>query len=290
MGKQSRRERRKQSRKDKPKKVRIQYVDRPFEGIPFEADLVAMREILPSATMRVKLSLEHGGDEVTFVTLLPGMAAAMRRGNGDVLVAMQTVMSSGDVSLDIADRTLKALDLEPGAMLSQVEQPEPGPRLQDILDLSADVAMELHDSYDYWVDPADANNPEVSAAIAQTSEQMVPTAAVPGTDGAYWCRMQREFVRYVRPEAEDSVLDGLARLHHKRELTFDDARFVGAFRALGLLIPVFELPAGAEADELEKPMAEFSTKLDEAITSEEPLSADERRTRSGIISRQVTLR
>ena len=86
------------------------------------------------------------------------------------------------------------------------------------------------------------------------------------------------------------MLDGLARLHFKRELTFDDARFVGAFRALGLLIPVFELAPGTEAEELEGPLANFEKVLIAAITSDEPLSPEERRTRSGIISRQVTLR
>lgn len=287
MGKQSRRERR---NKDRKKKVRIQFVDRPFEGIPFESELVAMREIIPSASMKVKLTEEYGSEEVTLVTLLPGMGAALRRSDGELLVAVQTVMSSGDVSLDIADRTIKALELEPGDAIAQADQPEPGPRLQDILDLDTDVELQIHESYDYWVDPADADNPDVRAAMQQTAEQMVPTAEVPGTDGAYWCRMQREFLRWVRPEPEAAVLDGLARLHHRRELTFDDARFVGAFRAMGLLIPVFELPAGAEADELEKPLAEFSKKLDQAIADDEPLSPDERRTRSGIISRQVTLR
>lgn len=287
MAKQSRRERR---NKDRKKKVRIQFVDRPFEGIPFESDLVAMREIIPSASMKVKLADEHGGRDVTLVTLLPGMGAALRRSDGEILVAVQTVMSSGDVSLDIADRTLKALELEPGEAIAQADQPEPGPRLQDILDLDTEIEFQIHESYDYWVDPADADNPDVRVAMEQTAEQMVPTAEVPGTPGAYWCRMQREFLRWIRPESEDEVLDGLARLHHKRELTFDDARFVGAFRAMGLLIPVFELPAGAEADELERPLAEFSKKLDAAIADDEPLSPDERRTRSGIISRQVTLR
>ncbi|MDP9806279.1 hypothetical protein J2S70_000861 [Trueperella bonasi] len=290
MGKQSRRERRNQERKDRKKKARIQFVDRPFEGIPFESDLVAMREIIPSASMKVKLTDEYGGKEVTLVTLLPGMGAALRRSDGKILVAVQTVMSSGDVSLDIADRTIKALGLEPGETIAQADQPEPGPRLQDILDLEAATELVMHDSYDYWVDPSDAENPDVQAAIQQTADQMVPTAQVSGVEGAYWCRMQREFVRWVRPEPEDAVLDALARLQNSRELTFDDARFVGAFRALGLLIPVFELPAGAEADELEKPLAEFSKKLEKAIANEEPLSPEEKRARSGIISRQVTLR
>ena len=102
--------------------------------------------------------------------------------------------------------------------------------------------------------------------------------------------MSREFVRYVRPESRDAVLDGLARLRAAEECSFDESRFVGAFRAQGLLIPVWELPRGAEADELSKPMAAFSEKLAEAIASTEPLSYEEKRARAGITSRQVTLR
>lgn len=285
MGKSSRR------KKDaKSKRPRIQFVDRPFEGLPFEAELVAMREIIPAATLTVATTPEYGSREITLVTILPGMGAALRRKSGELLVAVQAVTSSGDASRDIADRLLAALELEPGESISHAELPVPGPRLQDVLDPASAGTLEIRDSYEYWLDEEDAKDPNVQMAIQQTSDQMVPTAQVTGVKGAYWCRMQREFLRWVRPEPEEKVLDGLARLHFKRELTFDDARFVGAFRALGLLIPVFELPAGTEADELEGPLAAFDEVLTSAIASDEPLSPEERRTRSGIISRQVTLR
>lgn len=285
MGKSSRR-----NKEAKPKRPRIQFVDRPFEGLPFEAELVAMREIIPAATLTVITTPEYGSREVTFVTILPGMGAALRRKNGEVLVAVQAVTSSGDASLDIADLLVKALELEPGESILHADLPEPGPRLQDVLDADSAGELTILDSFEYWVDAEDAQDPNVQAAIQQTSDQMVPTTQVEGVEGAYWCRMQREFLRWVRPESEDKVLDGLARLHFKRDLTFDDARFVGAFRALGLLIPVFELAPGTEAEELEGPLANFEKVLIAAITSDEPLSPEERRTRSGIISRQVTLR
>lgn len=285
MGKKSRR-----NKEDKPKKVRIKFVDRPFEGLPFERELVAMREIIPAATLPVKTTEEYGSEEILIVTLLPGMAAATRRTDGKLLVAAQTITSSGDVSLDLADRIIKAQKLENGETTAQADQPEPGARLQDILDLDFDTEMELHENFGFWVGEDQADDPEVKSAIEQSRDQMIPTEEVPGAKGAYWCRMQREFVRWVRPEEESKVLDGLARMHFKRELTFDDARFVGAFRALGLLIPVFELQPGTEADELTKPLADFEPKFIEAINSDEPLSPEERRTRAGIISRQVTLR
>ncbi len=285
MGKSSRR------KKDaKSKRPRIQFVDRPFEGLPFEAELVAMREIIPAATLTVSTTPEYGSREITLVTILPGMGAALRRKSGELLVAVQAVTSSGDASRDIADRLLASLELEPGESISHAELPVPGPRLQDVLDPASAGTLEIRDSYEYWLDEEDAKDPNVQMAIQQTSDQMVPTAQVAGVEGAYWCRMQREFLRWVRPEPEEKVLDGLARLHFKRELTFDDARFVGAFRALGLLIPVFELAAGTEADELEGPLAAFDEVLTAATASDEPLSPEERRTRSGIISRQVTLR
>lgn len=285
MGKASRR-----NKENKPKKVRIQFVDRPFEGLAFEPQLVAMREILPAATLPVKTVAEHGAEELQVVTLLPGMAAASRRKDGVLLVAAQTVMNSGDVSLDIADRILKGLELKPGETLQQNNQPVPGPRLQDVLDLSFESVMELHDDYAFWVDPAELDDPQMKAAVEQTRDQVLPTAEVPGVDGAFWCRMQREFVRWVRPEPEAQVLDALARMHQVRELGFEGGRFVGAFRALGLLIPVFELEAGAEADELTKPMEAFVERFSKAMAVTDALTPEERRARAGIISRQVTLR
>lgn len=285
MGKASRR-----NKENKPKKVRIQFVDRPFEGLAFEPQLVAMREILPAATLPVKTVAEHGAEELQIVTLLPGMAAASRRKDGVLLVAAQTVMNSGDVSLDIADRILKGLKLKPGETLQQNDQPVPGPRLQDVLDMSFESVMELHDDYAFWVDPAELEDPQMKAAVEQTCDQVLPTTEVPGVDGAFWCRMQREFVRWVRPEPEAQVLDALARMHQVRELGFEGGRFVGAFRALGLLIPVFELEAGAEADELTKPMEAFVERFSKAMAVTDALTPEERRARAGIISRQVTLR
>lgn len=286
MGKASRR-----NKEAKPKKARIKFNDRPFAGLAFEAELVAMREIIPAAVLPVKTTEEFGGEELQIVTLLPGMAAANRREDGKLLVAAQTVTNSGDVSLDIADRILKGLKLEPGESIVQAELPEAdGKRLQDILDSDYESTMELHENFGFWISVDRADDPEIKQAIEASRDQVIPTSQVPGIDGAFWCRMQREFLRWVRREDEAKVLDGLARLQNKRELGFEGARFVGAFRALGLMIPVFELEAGTEADELTKPLQDYLETFEAAINSEEPLTADERRARSGIISRQVTLR
>ena len=86
------------------------------------------------------------------------------------------------------------------------------------------------------------------------------------------------------------MLDGLARLHAAREdAVVDGARFVGAFRAAGLIVPVWELPDGTGAESLAEPVAAFATTLEEAIARDGALDADERRARAGLVSRQVSL-
>jgi hypothetical protein len=44
------------------------------------------------------------------------------------------------------------------------------------------------------------------------------------------------------------------------------------------------------ADALEKPTAEFSKRLDEALADDSPLTSEQRSARSALTSRQVTIR
>ena len=46
-------------------------VRRPFEGLPNERDLVAMRQLIPAATMSVQTTSEHGAADVVIATILP---------------------------------------------------------------------------------------------------------------------------------------------------------------------------------------------------------------------------
>lgn len=285
MGKKSRRE-----KVNKPKRQRIQFVERPFADIPFEAELVAMREILAAGTLKVQTNAEYGNAEVLLASMLPQMVGALRRSDGVLLVALQTVMNSGDLSRDLADRLINALELKNGETYTQTQQPEPGARLQDVLDLSVTPEFMLHDDFGFWIGADEAEKPEVKEAISQTKEQLFPTAQVEGVEGAFWTRMQREFLRLVRREDQDAVLNALARLQQNRELNFAMARFVGAFRAQGLLIPVFELDSGTQATDLAAPLAEFNKKLTAEIANSTPLTSEERRAKAGIVSRQVTLR
>jgi hypothetical protein len=102
---------------------------------------------------------------------------------------------------------------------------------------------------------------------------------------------ERTHLRWVLPEDEDAVLNGLARLAADGGLAIGpDTRYVGAFRAHGLLVPVWDLPLDREAEALEEPVASLRARLDEALTVTDPLSPEARRARAGLTSRQLTLR
>ena len=63
----------------------VRLVTRPFEGLPCEADWVALREIVPAATATVRTTAEHGARDVTVTTVLPMAWPAMHRADGAVL-------------------------------------------------------------------------------------------------------------------------------------------------------------------------------------------------------------
>lgn len=265
---------------------------RVFEGLPAEPDWVALREVVPAATATVRTSAEHGGVDVTVVTLLPRMWAAVRRDDGQVLVALQTASSSGDASRDVAAALLQALDVEAGTAIEQIDLPDAdAPRLQDVLDPTAPFEITLHDDFGYTL-PESERDADVEKALEESGTGIVPTARLTGVDAAYWCRMgEREFLRWARPEEPEALLDGLARLHAARSSALDDgSRFVGAFRSCGLLVPVWELAPGTEAADVEPAAAAFAPQLAEAVSSTAALTPQERRARAGLVSRQVSLR
>lgn len=291
MSKKKRQGRRRAAEPKAAKPKKIEFVARPFAGIPAEEGLVAMMQIIPAATATVRLTQEYGGGEAQLVTLLPELAQAMRRADGEVLVAMQTTMHSGDASRDVAAALIDALELEAGRGLARQGLPEPGPRLQDVLDLSVEPVVDVREALDFWVDAESAADEETARAIESSKEELPPTRPVPGVDHAYWCRINgKEFVRWVRGEDEDEFFNAFARVHAARESDLEEgARFIGAFRACGLAIPVWELVPGTEAEELTGPLTAMGQRLDAALAESGPLDAAARRAKAGIISRQVNL-
>ncbi len=273
------------------------YVARTFEGLPGECDWVAMREVVPAAT--APLTLADGvadgaaGDrEVTVCTLLPGAVPALVRSDGAVWLGLQVHHNHGDVSRDLAHALELALEAEPGTQVNLVDPPPPGARLQDLVAEGSEFPVTVHEDFGFWL--ADVEDPDgsLAAALQAANDAAAPSVRLESVDACYWTRMgDREFVRWVLPHDEAAVLDAFARLHAAGDdAASADARLIGMFRAHGLLAPVWELPDGTGADDLDAPFAALGERLTAAMASDEPLSAAERSARSGLAHRQLTIR
>ncbi|MCZ2858605.1 DUF5926 family protein [Blastococcus sp. VKM Ac-2987] len=267
-------------------------VIRPFEGLPGEADWVALRELVPAATAKLKSA---DGRDITLASVLPGGAPALVRANGEILVGAQLQTSSDDVSRDLGTAVAAALEAPAGAPVD----PGPiggagsaGPRLQEVLDLTAPMEVTVHDDFGFWLEGTEPGA-AARAGLQQANEAILPTVRLEGLEAAYWVRPgnERAHLRWVRPEKEEQLLDALARLSAAEQILLGEGtRYAGAFRAHGLVVPVWDLPADTPAADWIAPATEFQTRLERALAETAPLDADERRARAGLLSRQITLR
>jgi hypothetical protein len=132
----------------------------------------------------------------------------------------------------------------------------------------------------------------VAAALEQANAAASPTARLTSVEAAYWTNVgTKEHLRWVMPEPEEQLLDALARLHVAgRDALVEGSRFVGMFRAHGLLAPVWDLPLGTGPEPLEEPADRFAADLREALADTSELTTEQRSARSGLANRQVTLR
>ncbi|OHV29425.1 preprotein translocase subunit SecA [Parafrankia colletiae] len=287
-----------------------------------EPDLVALREFVPSATAPLTLSATHLADNpdhadrrIILGTLLPQAAAAVVRDDGEILLAMQTLVSGLDPAADLAGALLAALDAKPGSVVdgppasapAAVERLSGGlaalPRLPDLLD-PAPLEITVHPGFAWWVPSSDGVEPsaEVTASLDRANATVVPTARLGSVPAAYWCSPgDRVHLRWALPlgsagpdvsdVSEEAVLDALARVSAADKLTVGDgSRFVGSFRADGLVVPVWDLEPDADADSCEKPAAQLWSVLREALADPRALTSQERRVRAGVVGRTLTLR
>jgi hypothetical protein len=267
------------------------YVARPFQGLPSECDVVALRELVPAAT--APLAVKGTDRKVTLCTLLPMAAPAMVRDDGEVWLGLQVQHQFGDPSRDLAAVLATALEMadEGGAgIVGLTDPPGPGPRLQDLV-TGDRLDVTVHDGFDFWVADA-ADDPATAAALEQANAAASPSARLTAVEAAYWTNVgTKEHLRWVKPEPEGPLLDALARLHTAgRDKVAEESRLVGMFRAHGLLVPVWDLPVGTGVEALEEPAERFATDLAEALADDSPLTGEERSARAGLANRQVTLR
>ncbi len=296
MGKASRRQRGtdRTPRAERPKPAPFE--PRPFAGLPHETDWVAMREILPAATAVVTVRPEHVPDgapsEVTVATVLPLAWPALHRTDGTVLIGTQSGNSSGDASRDLAGQLLTGLAAEQGHPVTSTPQvTADSPRLQDVLAEDSGFEVTVHEGFDFWVEDQELEG-DAAASLERANESVVPTTRMSALPSAYWVRIgERAHIRLVLPEDEDAATDALARLHAAGDDGLgENTRLLGAFRTCGLLVPVWDLDPELAAADHEDELAAWGTRYQQALGIDAPLTADERRARSGLLSRQVTLR
>lgn len=274
-------------------------VSRPFEGLIGEPDLIALRELVSAATTPLTLADSAYADRsVTLATVLPQLAPALVRENGTILLGLQLVASSDDISRDIGTALHTALETDPG----QPVNPGPiggagsaGPRLQELL-ADAPLDINVHADYGYWLG-MDAEDEPLDASLAGLMEQanaaVIPSVRKPGDEAAYWCRPDdaKAHLRWVMTHPEEPLLDALAVLGAAGELDLGTGtKYAGAFRAHGLVAPVWDLPADTPAQDWWQPAEEFQARLTATLKAAPRMDEAARRFRSEILSRQVTLR
>lgn len=266
------------------KKERMPFVARTFEGLPGEADWVALREFVPSGSGVITLKT---GEKVRVCSLLPGNGAGIRRPDGEIWIGLQVAHNFGDISRDLAHVIELALETEPGNPV-RITDPGVGPRVQDLIDPASSFDVEIHDGFDYWVEGVD--QPEGTAEMLEEANETVdPTVHLSSVEGAYWTEMgPQRFLRWIMTEDETKLLDALARLRAAGEDTLGEGtKLIGHFRAHGLLVPVWEFEH--DAADLEQPAVELKARLDAALADDSPLTSEQRSARSALVSRQVTV-
>ena len=271
----------------------IPFVARPFEGLPREVELVAMREIIPCATLTARTNADHGFVDFDFVTALPDGRGAMVRGDGRILVALQTRSNSGDLSHDAGAALLNAISAKQNGDegLVDFDVRDPSERLQDILDPDSLGEMVLEENFAFWLNPDEDWDEATRRALEENHNEIIPTVKVEGVEGMYWCEMNRNFVRYLSDVEESPLFDALARVQAAGKANLGEgSRFIGAFRACGIAIPVFELAEGVRAEDIVKEAGVLEEAIAAALKVKEPLTPEERRARQGMVSRQVTIR
>lgn len=271
----------------------IPFVARPFEGLPREVELVAMREIIPCATLTARTNADHGSVAFDFVTALPDGRGAMVRGDGRILVALQTRSNSGDLSHDAGAALLNAISAKQNGDEGLVDfnVRDPSERLQDILDPDSLGEMVLEENFAFWLNPDEDWDEATRRALEENHNEIIPTVKVEGVEGMYWCEMNRNFVRYLSDVEESPLFDALARVQAAGKANLGEgSRFIGAFRACGIAIPVFELAEGVRAEDIVKEAGALEKAIAAALKVKEPLTPEERRARQGMVSRQVTIR
>ncbi|MBV7296087.1 preprotein translocase subunit SecA [Corynebacterium sp. TAE3-ERU12] len=265
---------------------------RPFAELDSETDLVALREFVSSAELPVTVA--DSDRQIRLCSVLPGGAAALTRADGAAaLVALQTKVSTADVAADLARALDWARSAGPGEVLERAVADESTPKLTELLTEVHAEDIIVHDDFSWWL-PDDAVAAKADASLQAANEAIIPSARIAAeVPGAVWWADpgERAHIRWIRTEPEAKLLDALARVHAENNLSMGEGtKFAGMFRTDGLVVPVWDVDREQPVDHWAAGVVEMSAQIDKALESTANLTADERKSRQTIVSRQVTLR
>ena len=82
----------------------------------------------------------------------------------------------GFLAAIVAAALLAALELDAGSALVAGGLPEPGERLQDILDPLFVPRIDVRDSFGFWLDAEAAKNPEAVKAVEEGKEELAASS------------------------------------------------------------------------------------------------------------------
>ncbi|MFT3901428.1 MAG: DUF5926 family protein [Gordonia sp. (in: high G+C Gram-positive bacteria)] len=292
---------------------------RPFDGLAAECDLVALRTFVASATARLPLiepgppepeltsvvpddelgpNLQKDGvrNHVNAATVLPGVIGAMVRDGKGAREGFAALQLNPDPT-DLAAEFAAEIEFAAHAKVDDKYTPGAAPSkpLTKLLDADAPLDITVYDDFAWWYAPGAKLDAGVKQMLEQAAATIQPTARLKpksGLGAPWWVDAgDKAHLRWIRPEDEDTVMTALARLHAAGHLTLGEgSRFAGSFRTHGLLVPVFDLDVKKHAEDWYDGLDQFDAWLVEAMADKSELTTEERRSRAGIRTRQVTLR
>ncbi|WKD58315.1 hypothetical protein CAPI_08945 [Corynebacterium capitovis DSM 44611] len=267
---------------------------RPFGGLAAEADLVALREFVPSAAA----TLDVHGTPVTICTVLPGAGAGVIRSEeegGERFVALQVASHSHNPGRDLAYALNWALTAQPGDTLQSTTADGTQPELSSLIDTAASLSITSYRDFFWWFPPGSDVPADVQQALARANAAVVPSTQVaPDLPGSIWWVNPgggKAHIRWVRSEdSEPRLLAALARIAARGDLHLGEGtKFAGAFRVHGVTVPVWDLDPSIEPDAYAAALEALNGAIEAGYADDSALSPAERRQLDNIKSRQVTI-
>lgn len=265
---------------------------RPYDGVPMEAELVAMQEFVPSAVAQTNI----GDQEINIVTVLPGAVAALVREadlGGGRYVAMQTRARSQNPGRDLAYALNWAINAAPGNTLESNTADGSQPAITELLG-SVKFDVTPHQDFNWWLPEGTELTPEMAQSLRQANDSVMPSwpveAKVSGT--AWWIDPgEKAHIRWVRTDDEEKLLRALARIGAAGKLNLgEDTKFAGVFRTHGVVVPVFDLDPTIPHVEFVPALEALDKLISAELDNDAQLNPTERRQLENIKSRQVTIR